>query len=213
MTPNEINRHRKERYKVIDYDCFGLDPFKVATIDETDMSYVLSQIPDRHFAKKANLKLLFHNESRYRKLVEKTLVDLEKPIITRVDVNSLEAQQLLKDFGRYFPKLYNFIKEKKTMMKTVLVIYTDRRVENPGYKNPRYAFNTSADVEVGDMINSPQYSTPMQIVAVLDRKFNYFAKTTGQLSTNIINAMSFPIRELRIMENHGQAIYATKMNR
>lgn len=83
------------------------------------------------------------------------------------------------------------------MMKTILVIYTNFKIEKVGYEK-RYAFNSSDDLKVGDMIKSPQYTTNMQVVKVLDESYKYFNKETGELSNNYKSSLQFEIREIKL---------------
>jgi hypothetical protein len=97
------------------------------------------------------------------------------------------------------------------MKKTILVIYTDVKVNDLVY-NKRYAFNTESDVKEGDMLNSPNYSTKMQVVKVLDKSFKYFNKVTGELSDDYTNSNQFETRDLVIINAEQSAIIATKLS-
>lgn len=94
-------------------------------------------------------------------------------------------------------------------MKTVLVIYTDTKVDKPDYTK-RYAFNANDDIKEGDMLSSPQYTTTMQVVKVLGRAFKYFNRATGDLSDEYTSTNQFEIRELKI-GTIANVIYATKL--
>lgn len=95
-------------------------------------------------------------------------------------------------------------------MKTILVIYTNTKVDISNYKK-RYAFNTNDNISIGDMLKSPQYATNMQVVKVLDRAFKYFNRATGDLSDEYISTNQFETRELKIASTTS-VIYATKVN-
>lgn len=96
-------------------------------------------------------------------------------------------------------------------MNTILVIYTNSKLENTGYTK-RYAFNTKANLREGDMIKSSQYDTNMQVVKMLDEAYKYFNRTTGELSNTFTNSNQFEIRELVLREDNTEVIYATKIN-
>ena len=95
-------------------------------------------------------------------------------------------------------------------MRTILVIYTDKKIENVGYIK-RYAFNTENDVEEGDMLKSSSYNTNMQIVEVLDEEFKYFNRVTGEMSNVMNNSNAFLIRKLEISDTKSDTIVATRI--
>lgn len=109
-------------------------------------------------------------------------------------------------------QIKNKTKNNKQMKKTILVIYTNSVMQNPGYTT-RYAFNTDSEVEVGDMLDSPNYTTKMQVVAVLDKSFKYFNKDTGEMRNKIKGSKDFEIRELKVYDNAPQVIIATKVKK
>lgn len=56
-------------------------------------------------------------------------------------------------------------------MKTILVVYTNVKLTNKEIadnKLTKYAFRTSEDVEVGDLIESKDYNKSMQVTDVID---------------------------------------------
>lgn len=84
-------------------------------------------------------------------------------------------------------------------MKTVLVIYTSRKItgkEIDSFK--RYAFNTEADISVGDMIESEDYGNKMQVVKILNNSYKYYNKNTGELSDEFTSSMQYDIKELKL---------------
>lgn len=95
-------------------------------------------------------------------------------------------------------------------MKTILVIYTHNKIKNVGYQK-RYAFVTESDVSVGDMIESPEYTTPMQVVKVLKTPYKYFNKETGKLSNSFNNSNQFETRELDIRDKKSNVIPAYRL--
>ncbi len=77
----------------------------------------------------------------------------------------------------------------------------------------RYAFNTSSDLKEGDMIKSPLYDTPMQVVKVLSKSSKFFNKETGDLSNIFKNSNQFEIRELKIQKQDENIILACKIDK
>lgn len=86
-------------------------------------------------------------------------------------------------------------------MKTILVVYSDRKMTKKelGYTK-RYAFNTDADVEEGDMIKSIAYTTHILVVEVLDKAYKYFNRQTGKLTNTLDNSNLFEIKELKVID-------------
>ena len=99
-------------------------------------------------------------------------------------------------------------------MKTIIVIYTNNRINSTKEINskPKYSFNTEADLKVGDIIKSSQYSSNMQVVAILDKCFNYVNCKTGDLSMECNSTNCFAIRELVIQDEEENKIYGTLVN-
>lgn len=93
------------------------------------------------------------------------------------------------------------------MKKTFLVIYTNAKVADVGYQK-RYAFNTSDELNEGDLLKSPQYDTNMQVVKVLDKAYKYFNRVTGKLSDRYSNSNQFEIRDL-VLGTPSNVVYAT----
>jgi len=97
-------------------------------------------------------------------------------------------------------------------MKTILVVYSNKKdlipVEMMRLK--RYSFNCNAEVEVGDILESSEYDTPMVVVKVLDTKYKYFNRTTGELSNDFNSTSQWEIRDLVILDKKETAtVYAT----
>lgn len=97
-------------------------------------------------------------------------------------------------------------------MKTILVVYSNKKnltdVEMMRLK--RYSFNCDADVEVGDILDSGEYDTPMVVVKVLNTKYKYFNRTTGELSNDFNSTSQWEIRELVILDKQKtNTVYAT----
>lgn len=97
-------------------------------------------------------------------------------------------------------------------MKTILVVYTNRQMskkEIAGAK--KYAFNTDSDLEVGEMISSQEYTTPMMVVKVLDESYKYFNYATGELTNKFNSTSQWEIRTLIIREDEEMAVYAKRI--
>ena len=99
-------------------------------------------------------------------------------------------------------------------MKTIIVIYTNNRINSTKEVNskPKYSFNTEANLKVGDIIKSSQYSSNMQVVSVLDKCYRYVNCKTGDLSMECNSTNCFAIRELVIQDKEENRIYGTLVN-
>lgn len=65
-------------------------------------------------------------------------------------------------------------------MKTIKAIFTQKFQETP--MGRRYSFNTTLDVEVGDLIESPDYNGKLlQVVTIEDEAYQSFSYGTGEL--------------------------------
>lgn len=99
-------------------------------------------------------------------------------------------------------------------MKTILVIYTSSKII--GSKNLRnkkhYAFNTSSELNVGDMLDSSEYDSNMQVTKVLDKSFKYFNASTGELSDEFTSTAQHEIASLEVREDDENVVYATKIS-
>jgi len=97
-------------------------------------------------------------------------------------------------------------------MKTILVVYSNKKNLTPVemMRLKRYAFNCNAAVKVGDILESSEYDTPMVVVKVLDTKYKYFNRTTGELSNDFNSTSQWEIRNLVIMDKQEvDVVYAT----
>ena len=96
-------------------------------------------------------------------------------------------------------------------MKTILVIYTNaksvKKSEIARYK--KYSFNTEADLEVGDIIKSPQYNTNMMVVKILPRVYKYYNRSTGKLSNTFNSTNQWEIRPLVLREEDEMTVYGS----
>jgi len=98
-------------------------------------------------------------------------------------------------------------------MKAIIVIYTNRKItsiKDMGAMK-RYTFNTEADLKEGDMVKSPTYLTPLQVVKVLDRPFKYYNQTTGELSDIYTSTNQWVIRTLVIAPEPTDIVYGSLM--
>ena len=69
-------------------------------------------------------------------------------------------------------------------MKTILVVYTNVKLTNKEIadnKLTKYAFRTSEDVEVGDLIESKDYGKSMQVTDVIDADYKFYNTQTKDL--------------------------------
>lgn len=75
-------------------------------------------------------------------------------------------------------------------MKTILVVYTNVKLTNKEIadnKLTKYAFRTSEDVEVGDLIESKDYNKSMQVIA---GAVGYILQKRGRKVTIVISRKS-----------------------
>lgn len=91
-------------------------------------------------------------------------------------------------------------------MKTIFVVFTNTA---PQKYDKRYCFNTDSNLKVGDIIKSPNYTTNLVVVEILDKQFTYFNRTTGELSNEINSTSDFPILELKVGEQDSSIVYGT----
>lgn len=78
----------------------------------------------------------------------------------------------------------------------------------------QYAFNTEASMKVGDMFASDDYTTPMQVVEVLDKAFKYVNLADGKLSDKRDSTRQFELRVLKISkvnESKGNTVVASRI--
>jgi hypothetical protein len=92
--------------------------------------------------------------------------------------------------------------------KTILVVYTQTRLsQKEAACKKRYAFNTTSDINEGDIIESNEYDTPMQVVKVIDGPFKYYNRSTGELSNKFNSTEQWEIRNLVIREDEENTVY------
>jgi hypothetical protein len=95
-------------------------------------------------------------------------------------------------------------------MKTILVVYTDKISplsikEIAGLK--KYAFNTASEMSFGSIISSPEYSTNMVVVKILEESFKYYNSATGELSNIFTSTLQWEVRTLAIRNDEETVIY------
>lgn len=104
---------------------------------------------------------------------------------------------------------------RKKPLKTILVVYSNNRglttVELGRLK--KYAFNTSSDVAVGDILESSEYSTNLVVAHVFPGEaMGFYNSATGDLSaTRSLNSNVWEIRELVVGEPEKDVVYAKKV--
>lgn len=101
-------------------------------------------------------------------------------------------------------------------MKTILVVYThqetpltDKQIR--GYK--LYAFNTPSDLKKGDIIKSEAYSTPIEVVKVMDDSFTYYNRSNGELSNKFTSTEQRELATLIIREDSANTVYGSITNK
>lgn len=99
-------------------------------------------------------------------------------------------------------------------MKTIIVIYTDSLITNKQElgRKKKYSFNTSSDVEIGDLIKTNAYDTPIQVVKVLNESYKFYNSVTGEMSNDYKSTTQWEIRTLEIREEEQEVIYGTKIS-
>jgi hypothetical protein len=93
-------------------------------------------------------------------------------------------------------------------MKTILVIYSNAKTitNNLLARNKKYAFNTEADVKVGDIIASNSYDTNMIVAKVLDKSYTYYNASTGELTDEYKSTYCWNIKKLVISEEEDDVV-------
>ena len=94
---------------------------------------------------------------------------------------------------------------------TVLVVYTNLTsisTKSLG-QHKKYSFNSSDGLKEGDVITSPDYTTNMLVVKVLDKKFKYYNKMTGKMSNTFNSTSQWKIRRLIIRNQETDAVYGS----
>ncbi len=92
-------------------------------------------------------------------------------------------------------------------MRTILVTYENSKPIIGSSYIKRYAFNTDANVQEGDLIKSSKYDNKMKVEVIMDKQYTYFNVLNGDLSDEHNNSYQHPIRELRIGEEDKDIIY------
>lgn len=100
-------------------------------------------------------------------------------------------------------------------MKTIVVVYsnTEKLSKAEIGKMKKYSFNTDADIKVGDLLDSPTYTTKMLVVKVLNKQYKYYNTSTGKLSNSYNSTSQWEIRTLVIREDDNEVIYACKIKK
>lgn len=99
-------------------------------------------------------------------------------------------------------------------MKTILVVYTNtaltiKQISNK--KLQKYVFRTEEDLKVGDIIESKDYTSKMQVVDVIDNDYKYYNATTGELRNDINSTKCYPVKKIILREDEELTIYAKKL--
>lgn len=104
-------------------------------------------------------------------------------------------------------------KKNIIIMKTILVIYTTTKITDAKSlrQSKHYAFNTDSDISEGDMLDSKEYSSYMQVVKVLDKNYKYYNNSTGELSDNFNSTSQREIANLEIRNDNNNIVYASKV--
>lgn len=99
-------------------------------------------------------------------------------------------------------------------MKTILVIYSNNKITSKKELRTikQYAFNTTSEISIGDMLSSREYSSNMQVTNILDKSYKYYNSATGELSDVLTSTAQREIAFLEIRNDESDVIYATKIN-
>ena len=90
-------------------------------------------------------------------------------------------------------------------MKTILVVYANKNLtidEINSNKLRKYVFRTDSDINKGDILKSPIYSSNMIVTDVINHDFKYFNAKSGELSNDITSTMCYPIKTLKLGEEN-----------
>jgi len=80
-------------------------------------------------------------------------------------------------------------------MKKVIVVYTNRKLTPIEYQGMKpYVFNTNSNLKIGDMISSPKYDNPMQIIGVMEASVPQIVEVADFINKGRFNQYS--VREL-----------------
>lgn len=98
-------------------------------------------------------------------------------------------------------------------MNTVLVVYSNQNLslkEINNRKLPKYAFRTKEELKVGDILKSPNYSSNMIVTDIIEKDFQYFNASTGEMFNEISSTKAYPIKELVLREDNENLVYCKK---
>ena len=98
-------------------------------------------------------------------------------------------------------------------MKTIFVVYgSDVSRAANDCKTKRYAFNTEADVKVGEVLRAKEYSSDMVVKEVLDKSFKYYNNINGDLSNELTSTSFRAVKNLKVVDNADNDVIATRVN-
>lgn len=99
-------------------------------------------------------------------------------------------------------------------MKTIIVIYTNAVLPATLVSNQKkYCFTTSDNIEVGDLLRSPSYTTCLQVVKVVDKAYKYYNEIDGKMSNSYNSTRQWKIKELIMRDTNPEVVYASKVNK
>ena len=100
-------------------------------------------------------------------------------------------------------------------MKTIIVVYTDRKLSmTEANARKSYAFRTEEDLKVGDMVKSKSYGDAMQVIRVLDEGYQFYNKMTGELSNTYVSTMQYSTKVLKLeTEEDEDTVYFKKIEK
>lgn len=77
-------------------------------------------------------------------------------------------------------------------MSTIIVTFE-------GTCKKKYAYNTDSKVATGDVLASPEYTSKMTVIDVLDESYKYVNPDTGELSSKMTSLNQNLIRTLKVV--------------
>ena len=77
-------------------------------------------------------------------------------------------------------------------MSTIIVTFE-------GTCKKKYAYNTDSKVATGDVLTSPEYTSKMTVIDVLDESYKYVNPDTGELSNKMTSLSQNLIRTLKVV--------------
>ncbi len=88
-------------------------------------------------------------------------------------------------------------------MKTIKAIFTTQHQEMP--MGRRYSFNTTLDVEKGDLIESPDYKGKLlQVVTVENKVYLSFSYSKGELFEEVIDQKGYG--QIKLLDSRSSII-------